>query len=76
MALQDLLDIAQHKKIGISEERVDAVMPVIRKYTAFWREYPDLFIDFLIHGQKLLTNEVPQEDKEKKFYFYFYQRID
>lgn len=76
MALQDLLDIAQHKKIGISEERVDAVMPVIRKYTAFWREYPDLFIDFLIHGQKLLTNEVPQEDKEKKFHFYFYQRIN
>lgn len=76
MALQDLLDIAQHKKIGLSEERINAVMPVIRKYTAFWREYPDLFIDFLIHGQKLLTNEVSQEDKEKKFHFYFYQRIN
>lgn len=76
MALQDLLDIAQHKKIGLSEERINAVMPVIREYTAFWREYPDLFIDFLIHGQKLLTNEVSQEDKEKKFHFYFYQRIN
>lgn len=75
MALQDLLDIAQHKKIGLSEERINAVMPVVRNYASFWREYPDLFIDFLIHGQKLLTNEVSQEDKEKKFHFYFYQRI-
>jgi hypothetical protein len=31
MALQDLLDIStQRKKIGISEERIEAVMPVIR----------------------------------------------
>ena len=44
MALQDLLDLSTNrKKIGISEERINAVMPVIRKYTAFWREYPDLF---------------------------------
>ena len=53
MALQDLLDLSQsHKKIGISEERINAVMPVIRKYTAFWREYPDLFVDFLVRGTR------------------------
>lgn len=75
MALQDLLDIAQHKKIGLSEERIAVVMPAVRKYTSFWREYPDLFIDFLVHGQRLLTDEVPQEEKEAKFHFYFYQRI-
>lgn len=75
MALQDLLNIAQHKKIGLSEERVMAVMPIIRKYAAFWREYPDLFIDFLIHGEKLLTGEITQEEKEGKFHFFFYQRV-
>lgn len=52
MALQDLLDLSNNrqKKIGISEERFKAVEPIIRKYLAFWREYPDLFIDFLVKG--------------------------
>ena len=53
MALQDLLDLSTNrKKIGLSEERINAVMPVIRKYTAFWREYPDLFVDFLVRGTR------------------------
>ena len=31
MALQDLLDLSQsRKKIGISEERIEAILPVIR----------------------------------------------
>lgn len=48
MALQDLLDInVKRKKIGLSEERVAAIKPELRKYIAFWREYPDLFVDFL-----------------------------
>ena len=51
MALQDLLNLSsQGKKIGISEERIEAVMPEIRKYIAFWREYPDLFVDFMVRG--------------------------
>ena len=65
MALQDLLDLStSRKKIGISEERINAVMPVIRKYTAFWREYPDLFIDFLL-----------ESGNPQNFSFYFYQRV-
>ena len=49
MALQDLLDLSQSKrKIGLSEERVRAIIPIARKYIAFWREYPDLFVDFLV----------------------------
>ena len=36
----------------------------MRQYVAFWREYPDLFIDFL------LTCGNPQN-----FKFYFYQRV-
>ena len=69
MALQDLLDLStSRKKIGLSEERVQAVMPIIRKYTAFWREYPDLFVDFMVRGTRI-------ESKEGEFQFYFYQRV-
>ena len=69
MALQDLLDLStQRRKIGISEERINAVMPVIRQYVAFWREYPDLFVDFMVRGQKT-------EVQEREFKFYFYQRV-
>ena len=51
MALQDLLNIQQkHNKIGISEERIEPLKPILRQYIAFWREYPDLFVDFLQTG--------------------------
>ena len=66
MALQDLLDLSvQRKKIGLSEERVRAVLPTVRSYAAFWREYPDLFVDFMVRGNR-------QEAKENEFNFYFY----
>lgn len=69
MALQDLLDLSQsRKKIGLSEERVEAILPIVRQYIAFWREYPDLFVDFLVRGN---TTEV----KDGEFKFYFYQRV-
>ena len=68
MALQDLLNLStQRKKIGFSEERIAAVLPLIRKYTAFWREYPDLFVDFMVRGNR--------EPKDGEFKFYFYQRV-
>ena len=48
MALQDLLDLSQNrKKIGLSEERIRAQIPHLRQYIAFWREYPDIFVEFL-----------------------------
>ena len=66
MALQDLLNLStKRKKIGLSEERIDAIKPALRQYIAFWREYPDLFIDFLQDGG--------DPTKEKKLKFYFYQ---
>ena len=69
MALQDLLDLSgNRKKIGISPERVEAVKPIIRKYVAFWREYPDLFVYFMVRGNRT-------EVKEGEFKFYFYQRV-
>ena len=68
MALQDLLDLStSRKKIGLSEERVRAVLPTVRKYAAFWREYPDLFVDFMVRGNN--------EPKDGEFKFYFYQRV-
>lgn len=66
MALKDLLNLEQsHRKIGISEERVAAIMPHVRNYIAFWREYPDLFVDFMVRG-----NRTDVREGEFKFYFY------
>lgn len=49
MALQDLLDLSDsRKKIGLSEERVRAVISIGRQYIAYWREYPDMFVDYLL----------------------------
>ena len=64
MSLQNLLDLssARNKKIGLSEERIRAAMPEIRKSIAFYREYPDLFVDFV-------------KGPDSNFKFYFYQRI-
>ena len=68
MALQDLLNLSQsRKKVGLSEERVRAIIPAAREYIAYWREYPDMFIDFLQDGG---NSEVKKELK-----FYFYQRV-
>lgn len=65
MALKDLLDLSkQRKKIGVSEERIHQIIPEARKYIAFWREYPDLFVDFLL-----------QMGNPQDFKFYFYQRV-
>ena len=66
MTLQEALGAASkdRKKVGLSEERVMAIVPIARQYIAFWREYPDIFIDFLLD----MGN--PQD-----FKFYFYQRV-
>ena len=72
MALKDLLDLSQaqqQKKIGISEERLEAVIPTVRQYVAFWREYPDLFVDFMQTGGDL------EKEKELTFRLFFYQRV-
>lgn len=68
MALQDLLNLSHNnKKMGLSEERVNAIIPVARQYVAYWREYPDMFIDFLQTGADL--------ERKKELKFYFYQRV-
>ncbi len=66
MALQDLMDLSlskNTKKIGLSEERIKAIIPVARQYIAYWREYPDMFVEFL-------CGKNPEN-----FSLFFYQRI-
>ena len=65
MALADLLNLkSEVDKIGLSEERVRACIPVARKYIAFWREYPDLFVDFLV-----------KKNNPENFHLFYYQRV-
>ena len=49
MSLQNLLDLqsAKGRKQGLSEERVREQMEHLRIQIAFFREYPDLFVDFI-----------------------------
>lgn len=64
MSLSNLLELDRDViKLGISEERIQAIIPAIRDYTSFWRDYPDMFVDFLT-GQR-----------EGTLKLYFYQRV-
>ena len=70
MALADLLELSvskQNQKIGISEERVKACLPELRKAIAFFREYPDLYIDF--------CNSCASSKDKKVLNLMTYQRI-
>lgn len=66
MALADLMELSKSKntkKTGLSEERIRAQIPVIRDYVAYWREYPDKFVDFLCGSNP------------ENFHLFFYQRV-
>lgn len=68
MALNDLLEISKdRRKLGLSEERLESVKPVMRQYIAYWREYPDMFVDFLQTGR---DGKIPENGLK----FFFYQR--
>ena len=66
MALADLMELALNKgqkKVGLSEERVRASIPIVRQYVSYWREYPDMFVEFLCG------------DNKENFQLFFYQRL-
>ena len=67
MALQDILKLSKDysgtREEKYSEERIKKILPTVRQYIAFWREYPDLFIDFMCG------------DNPENFKLYFYQRV-
>ncbi len=69
MALQDLLAVSSSKKqkIGFSEERISEIKHVIREYAALWREYPDLFVDFMQTGG--------DPNRKPEIRLYYYQRV-
>lgn len=64
MSLQSLLSLSEerNKKQGMSEERIAQQLEPLRTLIAFYREYPDLLIDFMA-------------GPNSTFKFYFYQRI-
>ena len=65
MTLNEVLTLSSQQeglKIGLSEERLNAVLQPLRQQIAFFRQYPDLLIDFM-------------KGPESTFNFYFYQRI-
>lgn len=66
MALADLMKLNKSRsfiKNEVSEERIQQCMPVLRQYIAYWREYPDMFVEFLCG------------DNPENFSLYFYQRV-
>ena len=64
MSLKALLDLSAKRgaKQGISEERLKKSLPELRKAIAFYREYPDIFIDDI-------------KGPDCNFNFYTYQRV-
>ena len=65
MKLKELLQITserEYRKQGISEERLLQDMDQLRDLIAYFRQYPDIFVDF-IKGQ------------DSTFEFLFYQRV-
>lgn len=66
MALKDLLELSsekESKKVGLSAERISKQIPELTRAFSFFREYPDIFIDFLV-GKN-----------EENFHLFFYQRL-
>ena len=68
MSLQNLLDLSSERgglfKQGLSEERLKEQVPNLRKLVAFYRQYPDYLVDYML-----------KDNNPQNFHFYFYQRI-
>lgn len=67
MSLQQLINLSiesDNRKLGLSEQRIDQSIDDIRDKIAFFRQYPDLLIDFML-----------KDNNPNSFHFMFYQRI-
>lgn len=64
MSLKNLMSLSAHRgqKFGLSEERLSAQLRHLRHLISFYREYPDLLVDFM-------------KGPDSTFRFYFYQRV-
>lgn len=65
MSLKNLMEMSNkfEEKVGLSEERLKAQLPHLRNLISFYREYPDLLVDYM-------------KGPNSTFHFYFYQRIN
>ena len=65
MNLKQLLQLSSerdYKKQGLSEERLTENLSKLRNIIAYFRQYPDIFVDFI-------------KGKDSTFNFLFYQRV-
>lgn len=65
MKLKELLQLSserEYRKQGISEERLLQDIDQLRDLIAYFRQYPDVFVDFI-------------KGKDSTFEFLFYQRV-
>ena len=77
MSLKNLLDIESSRKIqkeDISEERLMKCLPQLKKQIAFYRAYPDIFVDDM-SGYSQYVQEHGNDDGWKGFKFFYFQRI-
>lgn len=67
MSLQSLLDISEARvnMQEVSEERMLAQLDNLRNLISFFREYPDLLVDYMAGS----------DGGSNHFKFYFYQRV-
>lgn len=70
MSLNSLISqnvYTEHKMVfdDVSEERVRQDLPDLQKLVAYWRVYPDKFIDYLC-----------SLNPNNQFRFYYYQRVN
>lgn len=68
MSLADILQSSsKYEKVEVTEERLLAIKEPLRQYIAYWRWYPDMFVDFLQTGGDF--------SRPKTLKFFFYQRV-
>lgn len=68
MALSEIIVTQNsHGKVAITKERLGRIKKNARKYIAYWREYPDMLVDFYLTGW--------DETIKPTFQLMFYQRV-
>lgn len=77
MSLENLLNLNDFgvSKDDISEERLLACLPQLKRQIAFYRAYPDVFVDDLTGYTKWSQDPNPNKEAWKGFKFYYFQRI-
>lgn len=68
MGLSNLMQIYDSKAwqssgTTLNVERIKRVLPILRQYVAYWREYPDMFVEFMCGSNP------------EHFSLFFYQKL-